>query len=635
MNSPTEILKKYWGYEEFRHPQKEIISNVLENKDIVALLPTGGGKSICFQIPALIKQGVCVVISPLIALMNDQVNNLQKRNIKAMTLSSKLSQDEIVTAFDNLQFGNYKFLYLSPEKLQSDFIQEKLKQLNVQLIAIDEAHCISEWGHDFRPSYLNIHYLREIHPDVPIIALTASATKKVISDITTSLELRKPKIFQKSFFRKNLAYQIFEVEDKLFKVEQILNKIKGSTIIYTNTRRKTIEVSNQLNILGFNSNYYHGGMLLDEKTKAYENWLDETTPIIVATNAFGMGIDKSNVRVVIHLNLPQSVENYIQEAGRGGRDEKKAFSVVLKNKSDIYDAKKLLSNTLATTKFIKSIYFKLNQYYQIAYGEFLEKNYDFNITDFCNLYKFPIVKTYNALKILDRENILLLDENFDRKSAVKFCTSSNLVFDYCDKNPSKNDLIKLILRTYGGVFDSNKVINETYLSKSLNISVEKVKQQLKALHKDKIIYFHDTKNNTQIRFLVPREDDRTINSISKNIEQRNLLRIRKMNSLIDFIENDKICRSQQLLAYFDQFDSNTCGICDVCIAKKHTLKNYNTNETSEIIIDLIKKNSELSSKEILRILKLPEKDVLFSLKLLLEKNIIAVNSQNKYTSVNL
>ena len=300
MNSPLEILKKYWGFNTFKHPQENVISSVLNGVDTIALLPTGGGKSICFQVPTLMKNGVCIVISPLIALMNDQVKNLQNRNIKAVALTSKLSQDEIVTVFDNLLFGNYKFLYLSPEKLQSEFIQTKLRQLNIQLIAVDEAHCISEWGHDFRPSYLNIKIIRDFFPKIPIIALTASATERVLTDIVKNLDLKTPKIVKKSFFRANLAYQIFDVEDKLYKVEQILNKIKGSKIIYTNTRRKTIEVSEQLNSLGYKSGFYHGGMQLDDKLKAYENWMTEKTPIIVATNAFGMGIDKANVRAVIH-----------------------------------------------------------------------------------------------------------------------------------------------------------------------------------------------------------------------------------------------------------------------------------------------------------------------------------------------
>ncbi len=630
MNTPLEILKKYWGFDTFRHPQESIISSVLNGVDTIALLPTGGGKSICFQVPTLIKDGVCIVISPLIALMNDQVKNLQNRNIKAVALTSKLSQDEIVTVFDNLQFGNYKFIYISPEKLQSEFIQTKLKQINIQLIAVDEAHCISEWGHDFRPSYLNINIIRDFHPNIPVIALTASATEKVLDDIIKNLDLKTPKIVKKSFFRANLAYQIFDVEDKLYKVEQILTKVKGSKIIYTNTRRKTIEVSEQLNSLGYKSSFYHGGMQLDDKIQAYEDWMTEKTSVIVATNAFGMGIDKANVRAVIHLNLPQSIENYIQEAGRGGRDNKKAFSVVLKNKTDIHTAKTIVEKNLASVEIVKKVYFNLNQYFQIAYGELSIIKYEFNIGEFCKTYQYPLLKTYNALKVLDREGILLLDESFSRKSAVKFIVDNLRVLDYCDKNPSKNKLIKLILRTYGGIFESSKKINENYLSSTLNIPISEIKKELSLLHKDKIINFYNSNNNTQIQFLVPREDNRTINIISKNIEQRNQLKIEKIENLILFLENNKVCRSKQLLSYFNEIKTQECGICDVCISNKNNYKKIDSKEVSTKIINLLKQKIELSSKEIVSLLNFPESDVIFSLQILLEKNILAVTSQNKY-----
>ncbi|MCF6279367.1 MAG: RecQ family ATP-dependent DNA helicase [Flavobacteriaceae bacterium] len=630
MSSPLEILKKYWRFDNFKHPQEEIISSVLKGADTIALLPTGGGKSICFQIPTLIKDGVCIVISPLIALMNDQVKNLQDKNIKAVALTSKLSEGEIVNVFDNLQFGNYKFLYLSPEKLQSEFIQTKLKQINVQLIAVDEAHCISEWGHDFRPSYLNINIIRDFYPEIPVIALTASATEKVLDDIIKNLNLKIPKIVKKSFYRANLAYQIFDVEDKFYKVEKILTKIKGSKMIYTNTRSKTIEVSQQLNSLGIKINFYHGGMHHDDKIKAYEGWLSEKVPIIVATNAFGMGIDKSNVRAVIHLNLPQSIENYMQEAGRGGRDDKKAFSVVFKNKSDIYTAKTTVEKNLASVEIVKKIYFKLNQFFQISYGELSLKKHEFNIGEFCKIYQLPILTTYNALKILDRESILLLDENFNRKSTVKFITNNQDVFDYCDKNPSKNKLIKLILRTYGGVFESSKIINKNHLSNILGCSTSAIKEELAILHKDKIINFYNANRNTQIQFLVPREDDRTINIIAKNIKQRNQLKIEKIDNLISFLENDRVCRSKQLLSYFNEIKTPECGICDVCISKKNDNIKIDIKEASTKIINLLKEHKELSSKEIVSKLKIPEASVLFSLQILLEKNILSVTSQNKY-----
>ncbi len=623
-----EILKKYWGFSSFRYPQEEIITSVLAKVDTVALLPTSGGKSICFQIPTLVKEGVCIVVTPLISLMNDQVKNLKDKNIKAIALTSKLSQNELITAFDNLQFGNYKFLYLSPEKLQSPLVLEKISQLNIQLIAIDEAHCISEWGHDFRPSYLLIKVLRDLFPKTPIIALTASATKKVLDDIIENLNLEKPVIFKKSFYRKNLVYQIVDTDDKLFKVEQILKKTKGVKIIYANTRRKTVELSYQLNTLGYQTAFYHGGMSFDDKQLVYENWLSEKTPIIIATNAFGMGIDKANVRVVIHYDLPNSIENYMQESGRAGRDGKKAYSVVLKNKADINSMLQQFNKTIASADYIKKVYFQLNQYYKISYGELLEKIHDFNLTEFCTLYNFPILKTYNAIKTLHSNSVLLFDEKFDRKSTVKFTASNQHVFTYCNRNPSQEKLIKLLLRTHGGIFDAPKIINLNYLINILTISKTTLISNLTKLHQDEILHFYNANSNAQILFLVPREDDRTINVSAKIIEQRNTLKKEKMLTLVNFIENNSICRNIQLLSYFDEQEIEECGICDVCLSKK------NDSEVSKnvlkSILKLIKANGNLSSKEIVMLLSFSEKEILDCLQILLEKNRINVTSQNKF-----
>ena len=630
MSNSLEILKKYWNYDNFRHPQEEIISSVINKKDTIALLPTGGGKSICFQIPILLQEGICIVISPLIALMNDQVNGLIQKGIKAVVLTSKLSETEIVNIFDNLQFGGFKFLYLSPEKLQSEFIKEKLRHINIQLIAVDEAHCISEWGHDFRPAYLNIHLIRELHPDIPIIALTASATEKVTNDIVNNLKLNNTSIIKKSFYRKNLAYQIFTVEDKLFKLQQILNKVKGPKIIYTNTRKKTVDISTRLNQLNFNTTFYHGGMTMDEKIKSYEDWMSESKPIIVATNAFGMGIDKPNVRAIIHMNLPQSIENYMQEAGRGGRDGKKAFSIVLKNKNDTYDLIKVTKATIASVKFIKEVYLKLNQYFHISYGELSHENFEFNLSDFCKVYKLPVVVTYNSLKTLDHESIILLDESYNRKSTVKFIISNNKVFDYLENNKSKKKLIQLLLRTYGGIFESNKIINENYVANTLGYSQLELKSILKSLHKDAVITYYNANNNAIIRFLAPREDSITINVIAKSIEQRNTLKLQKVTSLIRFIENKKSCRSIQLLDYFDEKNIKECGICDICINQKSKNQKQNKNDIPKLIVAFLNENSEQSSQEIVSVLGLKEEDVLFSLQLLLEKNILSVTSHNKY-----
>ena len=630
MNKQLEILNNYWGFTEFRSPQDEIISNVLSGNDTVALLPTGGGKSICFQIPAMLTDGLCIVISPLIALMNDQVKALRNKNIKAVAITSKTSENELINTFDNLKFGNYNFIYLSPEKLQNSLIQEKIKQLNIQLIAVDEAHCISEWGHDFRPAYLQINILRDIFPEAPFIALTASATNKVLTDIVSNLNLKNPTIFKKSFYRENLAYHIYNIEDKLSKIEQILKKTKGTKIIYTNTRRKTVEISNQLNLLGFDTCFYHGGMSFDHKIKVFESWMSESKPIIIATNAFGMGIDKANVRVVIHYDFPKSIENYIQEAGRAGRDGKKAFSVILKNKSDILTTQKMFIETIPSVEFIKKVYFQLNQYFQISYGELIDKSFVFDITNFCRVYDFPLMTTYNGIKTLEKDGILLLDEQLNRKSTAKFITKNNYIYDYLRRYPRHDKLIKLMLRTYGGIFEDTKTININYLCSTLNLYKSQLLKQLETLHEDKIIEFYNSNSSAQITFLVPREDNRTINIYAKEIEQRNTLKIRKLNALVTFIENDTICRSIQLLTYFDEKNIEDCGICDVCISKKKDNYNNISQDIKNAISNELRSNGDLSSKELVILLHFEEVAIINCLQLLLEKNRISVTSQNKY-----
>jgi ATP-dependent DNA helicase RecQ len=393
IHSPEKIIEKYWGFTSFRVPQKEIITCILENKDAIALLPTGGGKSLCFQIPALAQQGVCIVISPLIALMQDQVANLKKRDIKAVTILSGSNQNEIITLFDQIKFGKVKFLYISPERLQSPLIQQKIKELNVCLVAIDEAHCISEWGHDFRPSYRNIKILKEILPSITFIALTATANKKVLADIASNLALSNHQTFKKSFFRENLAYQIFKIEDKLGRMLQIFTKTKMPAIVYVNSRKKTEELANFLNANKFKSTFYHAGLSVQQKQTAFDDWMTEKKPIIVATNAFGMGIDKPNVGLVIHYNLPSSTENYVQETGRAGRNEKKSFGVLLYNENDIYLQQQQTENSIPTILEVKEVHKKLYQFFRIANGELLDETFSFNFLEFCKKYNFQVLKT--------------------------------------------------------------------------------------------------------------------------------------------------------------------------------------------------------------------------------------------------
>ena len=627
MNTPLEILTKYWNFSEFRNPQEEIIQATLNRKNTVVLLPTGGGKSLCYQVPTLLLDGICIVISPLIALIQDQVNSLNNKNIKAIALTSQLNQEEIIIAFDNLQFGDFKFLYLSPEKLQSNFIQEKIKQLNVSIIAIDEAHCISEWGHDFRPSYLQLKILKELQPKATFMALTATATKKVLDSIKQNLEIEEATVFKKSFQRSNLNYTIITTENIYEKLLQIARKIEASIIIYTNSRKQTKEVCNFLLKNNLKSSYYHGGLLTSEKTISFNKWMSNETPIMVATNAFGMGIDKPDVRAVIHINTPNSLENFIQEAGRAGRDGKASYSFILTNKSNLFNATNRFTTTIASSKFVKVIYNHLNQYFNITLGELPTQLFDFSLQKFCFTYKLNLLQTYNAIKILKRESILSLDENYNKKSTLKILINNNQIFEYLNNQPSKNNLIKLILRSYGGIFDHYTIINEYMLSKKLNCSKREVVKHLNELHINGIVNYLYKNTTSKLLFLVARNDNYTINAISKNIEQQNNLKHEKLKATISYIQNTNTCRNVQLLTYFNEAINEPCGNCDVCNAK--TLSKNTTKTISNQIIALLKENP-LSSQQLTEVLNFSENEILNSLKILLEKNKITITSQNKF-----
>ena len=626
INTALEILKKYWNYSSFREPQDQIINAVLQKEDVIALLPTGGGKSICFQVPALQMEGVCIVISPLIALMNDQVANLKKRNIKAATIKSGASNNEIITLFDNIKFGSYKFLYISPERLQSQLIQQKIKELNVNLVAIDEAHCISEWGHDFRPSYRNINILKTIIPNANFIALTATANNKIINDIALNLELQQPKVFKKSFYRKNLAYQVFDVQDKLGKLLQIFTKTKTPAIVYVNSRRKTKDIATFLNANNFKSSFYHGGLSTKDKDLAFKNWLSESTPIIVATNAFGMGIDKSNVGIVIHFDLPFSIENYIQESGRAGRNEKKSFAVLLKNDSDILVFNETVKKSIPSLKEIKEVHRKLYQYFTISLGEITEEFYSFNLLEFSKLYKFAPIKVDTILKIIANNGIIILSNTYNQKSTLFFKTSSKNVLSYAIRNIYTKNFINSLLRTYSGLFEQEVKIDEFAIAKKNNMTSGQVKEQLLRLQQDDLVDYNQVETDLEIQFLVPREDDKTINSISKNMSKYLTQKEKKSKDFLSYISNNTICRSIQLLNYFEEKSTKKCGVCDVCLSEKRNKK----LNISEEIITLLKSKYSLTSQEINQFISANEKDILIHLRELISENIIKINHQNKY-----
>jgi ATP-dependent DNA helicase RecQ len=626
MISAKEIIQEYWNFSSFRTPQEEIINAVLEQKDVIALLPTGGGKSICFQVPALVKDGVCIVISPLIALMQDQVENLIKRNIKATTIKSGASQNEIITLFDNIKFGNIKFLYISPERLQSTFIQQKIQELNVSFVAIDEAHCISEWGQDFRPSYRNIKILKELIPDINFIALTATANNIVLKDIAENLELKNPQIFRKSFERKNLAYQVFTVEDKLLKLEQIFTKTKKPAIIYVTSRKRTEEISNFLNAKNYKSSFYHGGLSAKEKQISFNNWMMERTPIMVSTNAFGMGIDKPNVGIVIHFDLPFSIENYIQESGRAGRNGTKSFAVLFKNENVINVYKKQVKKALPSITEVKEVHRQLYQYFRIAKGEIIDKFYSFNLLEFSKTYNFTAVKVDSILKILSNNGIIELTNTYNQKSTIIFNSTSKNVILYAINNIYTKSFVDSLLRTYSGLFKQEVKVDEFLLAKKNNITSRQVIANLEQLEKENILTYNSVKTDTEIRFLVPREDDLTINRYSREIIQFLKQKGKKSEDFLAYIQNNNTCRNTQILDYFDEKSKKKCGICDVCLSKKRIKKAAISSE----ILALLKEENALTSQEINQHLKANEKDILIHLRQLLSEDKIQINHQNKY-----
>ena len=627
MKHPIEILEHYWKFSEFKPQQEAIIEAVLANEDCIALLPTGGGKSICFQIPALIKDGICIVVSPLIALMQDQVNTLKDKGIKAMALTSGFTYEDIDRMLDNCIYGNYKFLYLSPERLQQDLVQERIKQMKVNLIAVDEAHCISQWGHDFRPAYRDIKVLRTLHPSVNVIGLTASATAKVVEDISTQLDCIAPKIFKTSFLRPNLAYLTLDCEDKYFKTVQILKKYTGSSIIYVRNRKATLEISGYLNNIGITSGYYHGGLSVKEKDTQFEHWTSNQNQVMVATNAFGMGIDKANVQTVIHHNLPESLESYYQEAGRAGRNNDDAYAVILRNISDEQNSKNQFLNSLPDTTFLKKIYKRLCNYFQISYGEGVETVHNFNFKLFCNTYNLPSILTYNGLKILDRTSIISMEERFKNTAFLQIVIGNTALFNYLEKHPKQALIIKVILRSHEGVFDHSTEIFIQTIAKKTNLSEDEVILHLNTLNKAQIIQFESSKTDAQITFIEPREDDKTIHRISKIVSQQQDLKKAQLQSVFNYIKNDGICKSQKLLTYFEETDSKPCGICSSCLERKN--HSSFSEDDSKTILTLLEKEA-LTSRKLEALSHFNPKKITTIITNLLERELIELTKRNTY-----
>ena len=628
---PKNILKEFWGFSNFRGSQRKVIDAVLNKKDVLALMPTGGGKSLCFQVPAMAQEGLCIVISPLVALIQDQVNNLKQRGIKAMALTGGIAYDELIILLDNALYGGYKFIYLSPERLQQELVQDKLRQMKVNLIAVDEAHCISQWGHDFRPAYLQCAKLRELLPNVPIIALTATATDVVADDIMGNLELTAPLIVKDSFSRPNIAFKVVWCEDKHYKLKQLFAENDQSGIVYVRTRKMTQDLARFLNANGCKASYFHGGIGKKEKQEKLKLWLTDQVQIMVATNAFGMGVDKSDVRTVVHFQVPDCLENYYQEAGRAGRDGAPAAAVLLTNDSDVAQMRRQFLGALPDADFLKKIYNKLNNYFQISIGEHTDEVFQFPFRNFVATYTLNSFLAYNALRVLDQYSVIALSESFFKKTEIQFLTSQDQIFAYLENNSGSAAIIKTILRTYGGIFDFVTKIDPVLIANKSGVSDKRVFALLKRLKEDEIIAYTAQKTDLEITFLVPRDDDRTINVFAKKTEEHNRIKVEKVDEMLSYIRTDTICRSKQILHYFAEPKETDCGICDVCQNKRTS----GTTDYQSIAanIEVLLKEKGHTSRALLKRVKGEESQVLKTIQLMLEEGQIKINTRNEYESV--
>jgi ATP-dependent DNA helicase RecQ len=581
-----EILKQYWDHDSFRSLQEEIILAVLDNKDTLAVLPTGGGKSACFQIPSLAKEGICLVISPLIALMKDQVQNLKKKGIPALTIYSGMSYAEAKRTLENATYGNYKFLYVSPERLESVLFLEYLPGLNINLIAVDEAHCVSQWGYDFRPSYLKIVAIREYFPDIPLLALTASATKVVQDDIIEKLEFKKDyKQFNKSFSRPNLSYSVFNVQARQTKLLEILKNVKGSSIVYCRSRKRTKEIAELLNLNGIKSDYYHAGLTGLIRNEKQENWVNNEVRVIVCTNAFGMGIDKPDVRVVVHYEVPDALEYYYQEAGRAGRDDQKAYCVLLYNDPELNKLQEQVALRYPSTQEVKKVYKALVNYLQIPSDSGEGLYYDFDLADFAVKFDLNAYTLGYSLKTLEQEGIITFSEQLYIPSSVVFSIDKEGLEQFQESSPQFEDIIKGLLRSYGGIFDFPCAINELHFARFIKIDVEILKADLIYLDKVGIIKYQPQKDKPQVQFLVNRlrTDDLRLNEI--DIQKRRKAYEERLNGIINYTTGSA-CRSVMIGSYFNDSNVEECGICDNCINRKN--ESITKNEFELISESIIK-----------------------------------------------
>ncbi len=630
MQSIHEILEKYWGFKQFRSLQEDIINSVLQGNDTLALLPTGGGKSVCFQVPALVKEGICIVVSPLIALMKDQVENLQSKGIKAIAITSAMHKREIDIALDNCVYGNIKFLYLSPERLESEIVKVRLQKMNINLLAIDESHCISQWGYDFRPSYLKIELLRELFPDVPVLALTATATPEVVKDIQEKLHFKKPNVLQKSFERKNLAYVVLHEEDKLARLVKIANKLHGTGIVYVRNRRKTQDIANYLKSNSISADFYHAGLDSVARDHKQSDWMNNKTRIIVCTNAFGMGIDKPDVRFVVHIDLPDSIEAYFQEAGRAGRDGQKSYGILLYNNGDKIDLERNVETSFPSIEEIKQTYQALANYYQIAAGAGLGITFNFNISAFCDTYKLNAITVFNSLKFIEREGYISMTDALHQPSKIKLELNREDLYKFQITNPSLDNFIKLLLRSYSGLFDNFVKIDEWDLAKKTNTTRDEIIKKLNYLQQHKLLSYAIQTELPQLTFEQERIDVKNLTLSKENFSLLKKRALIRMEAVIHYADSNHKCRSQILLAYFGETNTYRCNLCDVCLEENKTTLHTDEFENIGIqIIQLLSVHPMPLTMLVNSVTDFNENKILRTIQLMLDHNQLAYDNENK------
>ena len=622
MTDYRKILKQYWGYDNFRGIQEDIIRSIGEGRDTLGLMPTGGGKSITFQVPALAQEGLCLVITPLIALMKDQVRNLRERGIKATAIYSGMTREEIVIALENCIFGNYKFLYVSPERLDTEIFQIKLRSMHVSLITVDESHCISQWGYDFRPAYLKIADIRQLLPGVPVIALTATATPEVVSDIQQRLQFRQENVFRMSFERKNLAYVVRHTEDKESELLHILQHVDGSGIVYTRNRKKTKEISLFLNRNHITATFYHAGLNDETKDSRQKAWLKGEFRVMVATNAFGMGIDKPDVRVVIHADVPDSPEAYFQEAGRAGRDGMKAYAVLLFCARDKITLKQRVSDTFPEKSYIRKIYEDINFYYQMAMGDGRGCTFAFNIDEFCRNFKHFPVQTDSALKILTRAGYLEYTDEQDNASRIMFTITKEELYRIREQSEDTEKLIRILLRSYTGLFTDYAYISEDNLSTRSGLSKQQIYETLLSLSRQHILHYIPAKKTPYIIYTRERQETERVYLSKEVYEDRKESYVQRINAMIEYAESENRCRSRMLLRYFGEKNEHNCGQCDICLQQHQSgLKSGEFESISQQLQALLKENP-LSLQEIKNKMQVPENHLMKVVSYLVSEEII-------------